>query len=165
MQAGEEVEITVRAYWAPEDLMPHDFSIVAWSEKEYLTLEHVSGDQKESTNFPTFEADPAVELPKEFPPWESDRTALPEREYFNLRTDEKKFIYSHYYSEGTFIKMHEIEVIDDNTFRSVIAITDLRSNEDKSYVHTADIFYDGTTVKVTEQITGYLPSVQPCANF
>ena len=38
MKAGESLEVVFEAYWPPQDHSPHDYSIVAWSEKQAVTF-------------------------------------------------------------------------------------------------------------------------------
>ena len=42
MQAGEKLKVQVEAYWAPEDLLRRDLSVVVHAEKSpvKMTIEH-----------------------------------------------------------------------------------------------------------------------------
>ena len=68
MAAGEEIEVEFYAFWPEEDLMPHDFSLGIWSEKEPVTLSAVNSDHSRA-EFPVFEPDHSIEIPTDFPDW------------------------------------------------------------------------------------------------
>ena len=60
MNAGFPYEINLEMYWAPEDLLPHDYSVVIWAEKSKvsMTVDH----DHESENFPNYKLSSDVTL-------------------------------------------------------------------------------------------------------
>jgi len=60
MQAGEKLNIEVEVKWAPEDLLPHDFSVVVQAEKSPVTMTIKHDHQSEQ--FPNFKLSENVKL-------------------------------------------------------------------------------------------------------
>ena len=60
MAAGDSVEITVQVEWGSDDLVPHDFSVVAWSTAEPVTL--TVGENHSSQSFPNYKLESDVTL-------------------------------------------------------------------------------------------------------
>ena len=52
MAAGDTVKLEMYAYWAPEDLLQHDFSIVVWAEKSPVTM--TATHDHPSVGFPNY---------------------------------------------------------------------------------------------------------------
>ena len=53
MEAGESLGLLLQAYWSPEDLLPHDFSIVVWAEKSPVAM-NVRAHNHQSKSFPNY---------------------------------------------------------------------------------------------------------------
>ena len=64
MAAGESFEYNIYTNFSDQDQMPHDWSLVAWAEKEPLEIEHKNG--LKSGDFFTMERDFAVKAPQNF---------------------------------------------------------------------------------------------------
>lgn len=56
MTAGESLDIEIEVYWPPEDFSPHDYSVVAWSEKQKVNL--VSTQNHKYEDFPHYTINP-----------------------------------------------------------------------------------------------------------
>ena len=47
-EAEKEYTYIIYTTWLEEDVMPHDWSIVAWSEQESISIKHADGLQSSS---------------------------------------------------------------------------------------------------------------------
>ena len=64
IEAGTEIEIKVFTNFKEADLLPHDWSLVVWSDKEPIEIRHKDGI--ESGSFFNLELAPEVPIPSNF---------------------------------------------------------------------------------------------------
>ena len=64
IEAGTEYEVTVYTNFVEDDLLPHDWSVVAWTEKELVNIRHKDG--MPSGSFFNLELDPETPIPENF---------------------------------------------------------------------------------------------------
>ena len=60
VKAGDKFDMRVEAYWAPQDLVPHDYSVVVWATVAHVTLTVEHGQQSE--HFPNYKLSDNVTL-------------------------------------------------------------------------------------------------------
>ena len=64
IEAGTEYEVIVYTHFREDDLLPHDWSVVAWTEKSLVNIRHKDGIQ--SGSFFNLSLDPEAPIPEEF---------------------------------------------------------------------------------------------------
>ena len=59
-------EINIYTRFGDKDVLPHDWSLVAWSEKSQVKISHKGGF--ENRQFRNLESDPSIQVPRNFSP-------------------------------------------------------------------------------------------------
>ena len=163
MSAGEKVRIDIEAFWAPEDLMPHDLSVVVQAEKSPVNI--IVEHDHESGHFPNYKINPDVKIrpldnSDKFDDEASEEEKVPDEEEAVddqipnvpsfIQSDGAALEDSFRYLPGDNTVSATVKLLDEFTFQQDTEIT----IDGRAFEFNTTLFFDGSTFKATTTYLG-----------